>query len=613
MNSQRKICLGINWEQNSTAALMINDKIVGCVSEERFTNIKNDERYPKNAIDWLLKEFNVRKSEISSVNFISNFWSPTYSLIRHYTKFKMSDYIYEQKKVWYPRIFQKKNISHTNVFKDKLDLNQYPGKKFWKNYLKKFENNNDHTSNKKNLEIGKIIRSEVVKKHLKIKKENIKFIDHSTGHALYAYFSKKNNIKKTLVLTLDAFGDHVNYSAKIFNVSKKNNLEIKNIVKGNNFIIGRLYRYVTLIMGLKPNEHEYKVMGLAPYAKKEYAEELFQRFKKIQEVKNINFEYVNKPKDLYFSIKSILDNKRFDTIASSLQQYTEYLILKWVKNLIKKTSINEICLAGGVAMNVKTNMLVSKLGKKVNLFVPICPDDASQAMGACYASLLNRKDVNLKSVFLKNAYLGPQAKFIEKKHINKLGKLKYSIIRKNFINKTARMLNKNKIIGRYVGKSEFGARALGNRSILANPKNPEIKNKINEKIKSRDFWMPFAASVLESSAKKYFILDNKIQDYKFMTNCVQTTSLGQKKLSAAIHPYDKTCRPHILNKNDNILYEKLINEFGKLSGTFALLNTSFNLHGFPIINDLNQALDILIKSNLDGLLLENCLILKNEN
>ena len=154
MNSQRKICIGINWEQNSTAALMINDKIVGCVSEERFTNIKNDERYPKNAIDWLLKEFNVKKSEINSVNFISNYWSPTYSLIRHYTRFKISDYFDEQKKVWYPRIFKKKNISHTKVFKNKLDLNQYPGKKFWKNYLKKFQNNNDHTSNK-NLEIGK--------------------------------------------------------------------------------------------------------------------------------------------------------------------------------------------------------------------------------------------------------------------------------------------------------------------------------------------------------------------------------------------------------------------------------------------------------------------------
>ena len=404
----------------------------------------------------------------------------------------------------------------------------------------------------------------------------------------------------------------MNYSAKIFNVSKKSKLEIKNIIKGNDFIIGRLYRYVTLIMGFKPNEHEYKIMGLAPYAKKEYSEELFKKFKKIQEVKNVNFKYINRPKDLYFSIKSILDSKRFDTIASSLQQYTEYLVLKWVKNLIKKTSIKEICLAGGVAMNVKMNMLISKLSKKANLFVPACPDDASQAMGACYASLLDREDIHLKNVFLKNAYLGPQAQNIKKKHINTLKKLKYSIIRKNFINKTARMLYENKIIGRYVGKAEFGARALEIDRYLQT-KNPEIKNKINEKIKSRDFWMPFAASVLESHANKYFILDNKIQDYKFMTNCVQTTNLGQKRLSAAIHPYDNTCRPHILNKNDNILYENLINEFGKLSGTYALLNTSFNLHGFPIINDLNQALKILIKSNLDGLLLENCLILKNEN
>ncbi len=125
--------------------------------------------------------------------------------------------------------------------------------------------------------------------------------------------------------------------------------------------------------------------------------------------------------------------------------------------------------------------------------------------------------------------------------------------------------------------------------------------------------MPFAASVLEKYAKKYFFIDNNLDSYKFMTNCVNTTELGRKKLAAAIHPYDTTCRPHILIKNDNIKYENLIHEFGKISGIYALLNTSFNLHGFPIINTLKDALNILKISNLDGLLLEDCLIIKNEN
>ena len=131
-----------------------------------------------------------------------------------------------------------------------------------------------------------------------------------------------------------------------------------------------------------------------------------------------------------------------------------------------------------------------------------------------------------------------------------------------------------------------------------------------KKIKCRDFWMPFAASVPEKHAKKYFFLDNNFDSYKFMTNCVMTKKLGSKKLAAAIHPYDMTCRPHILNKHENKDYERLIMEFGKLSGIYALLNTSFNLHGFPIINTLSDAINILKKSNLDGLLLKECLIIK---
>jgi len=303
MKLNRDVIIGINWEQNSTVALMINNQIVGCVSEERFTNIKNDERYPYNALNWLIKKFKINKSEISGVNFISNSWTPTYSLIRHYTKFSMDDYINEQHSVWFPRIYRGKKISHIKIFEKKLELNQFPGKKYWIKYINLFKKKNDHASKKSNLFIGKKIRSEVLCKHLKINPKKINFIDHATGHAAYAYFSKKKKSNNTLVLTLDAFGDHVNYSAKLFKIQKTGKLKVNNIVQGNDFIIGRLYRYVTLILGLKPNEHEYKVMGLAPYCKKNYSIKIYKIFQNLQRVSGIKFRYLNRPKDLYFDIK----------------------------------------------------------------------------------------------------------------------------------------------------------------------------------------------------------------------------------------------------------------------------------------------------------------------
>ena len=207
--------------------------------------------------------------------------------------------------------------------------------------------------------------------------------------------------------------------------------------------------------------------------------------------------------------------------------------------------------------------------------------------------------------------MGPKSEELSKIKKTQLLKKGYKIIEKNHIKKAAKLLQLNMILGRFCGDAEFGARALGNRSILANPNNLEVKNKINDKIKSRDFWMPFAASVPEKYANKYFDLDSSLESYKYMTNCANTTDTGQIKLAAAIHPYDKTCRPHIIKKGDNNEYEKLIIEFGKITGTYALLNTSFNQHGYPIINTLDQAVDILKKSNLDGLILSDCLIVKD--
>ncbi len=594
--------IGINWQCNSSACLMINGKIVGSVSEERFTKVKNDERYPRHAINWLLKEFKLERQDINAVCYISTIWSPTPILLRHYTKFKIKDFVNEQHKYWREKIYKNKNQSILKLFKKKIDFNQYPGKKYWSKIYNLLSVTNDHISNKKLEKIGKIIRSDVVVKHLHIDKNKIFFIDHSSGHAAWAYYSNKvSNKKKLLVLTLDAFGDFINYSVFQFN----NHNSIKRITKGGNSIIARLYRYTTLLLGFKPDEHEYKIMGMAPYAKKKYYEDLLNIFKKFQSVKGTNFFNKKMPKDLYFEIKEKIEGFRFDSVCGALQEFTEYLCKNWLVNLKNKYNTKNFMLAGGVAMNVKNNLNITNIKGIKNFFVPLAPDDTSLSMGAAY--YYNSIILKNRSYPIKNAYLGPKVIYSNIK--NKKNKF---VIKTNNINEEAsKLLHNGKILGRISGRAEFGARALGNRSIIANPKNMISIKKINETIKNRDFWMPFAASVLEIKAKEYFKLKDKHSNYEYMTKCVETTLKGQDLFQAALHPFDKTCRPQIILKGTNPNYEDLIKKFGKKSGVYGLLNTSFNLHGYPIVNDLEDALNIFENSNLDALIINEKLLIKN--
>lgn len=613
MKSQNVI-LGINWEQNSSAALMINGKIVGCTSEERFSRVKNDERYPLQSINYLIKNFSIKSQDINTVCFISEQWAPGYILTRRYTTMSIEDYIHEQKKVWYPRIYKKEKVSQIKVFKNKLDLDQYPGQNFWKKIIKFYQKNEDHPSNKKNeiIEYGKEIRRLIIKKHLNIPSDRVRFIDHSSGHIYYSFFSSQK-IKSSLVVSMDAFGDNINYRASILK-KVKNKIFIKDIVKGSNFIIGRLYRFITLIMGFKPNEHEYKIMGLAPYAKEKYYQKIKKIFFSLQDVKKLNFVNKSKYKDLYFQIKNLLDGQRFDAIAGGLQSYTEDLTIKWFRNLLLKYKNYNICLGGGVALNVKNNLQISKINKIKNIFVPPSPDDSSQSMGACYYNYINEffnKDMPLP---LTNAYLGYEISNEKVTDILKfVDKSKYQIIKKNINYHAVKLLIKKKIIARCSGKAEFGARALGNRSILAHPSHPEVKQNINEKIKNRDFWMPFAASVLDKYAKKYFVLKGNSENYYYMTNCVDTKKQFINKLSAAIHPYDYTCRPQVVKQTTNNEYYDLIKKFGDKSGVYALLNTSFNIHGHPLVNSEKDAIKVFAESNLDALILGNFLIIKKNN
>ncbi len=609
------IILGICLSYQSSACLMVNGEIKNAISEERFSGIKDDESYPKKSIDYILKNNNIKPSDIDYVAHLGYHWTPYYLLVNRFSKFTVLDRKREENLYWYPKFYQnKKNLSQVKLFKDKINYSQYPGRKYWKRNLKKYEKKHDDTKNKDLIENGKRIRCELVKKHLGIEKSKIRFIDHSMGHICFAYFTSPKNPKKSLNISIDAYADGINYAAWIFE-KNKGYLKKREIIRSDTSIIARLYRYTTLILNLKPDQHEYKVMGLAPYAKEKYTSNLIKKLKKIQDIKGINFKWKKKPKDTYFFFKSFFENYRFDTIAGALQSYTEYLLVKLFKNLVKKFKVKQINYAGGVAMNVKANMLLSDLNKSTRLHVPFAPDDVSQSVGgaiALHLQLLDQKKTNFQISQLKTPYLGKSIDIEEEKRLIKKIKKnnKYKVYSKKINTLAAKLLSKNHILARCVGKTEYGARALGNRSILANPSNLDLKTQINNKIKSRDFWMPFAATVLKIKKNFYFQKNPSIDNLKYMTNCLRTKTKGADLLKAAIHPSDLTCRAQLLDKKDNKSYYDLINAYGKRTGNFALLNTSLNFHGYPLANDIHDAYKIVDKSNLDGLILENFLVIK---
>jgi carbamoyltransferase len=624
--STAKYVLGINWEQNSSASLFCDGHLLGCISEERLSRTKNDERYPKRAIEHLLREYKVTAAEISAVCFVSTSWAPGYILTRHYTTYTIEDYILEQHKIWYPRIFEGDLCkSQLDVFPEKVDLNQFPGAEFWQQVMEAQTGKSAHVSDVSQVEFGQKLRASVVDAHLKIDANKVHFLDHSLSHACYAYYATCQDSKPRLVLTLDAFGDFINYSARV--ICKRTSdkgvgyYDEKLLSQGGNFIIGRLYRYITLILGLKPNEHEYKVMGLAPYCKPRYYEKLLNKFRKLQGVTGLSFVDKEKPKDLYFSIKEMLDGERFDSIAGALQAYTEELIVGWVKNCVNESGVGDICIAGGVAMNVKANMLISGIDGVTSISVPPSPDDSSQAMGAVYAYYhhLNRERQQITPKPLSSPYLGQSPRLdIEKLTfaINNCSdsNRKYIVIDQSVVSTAVQLLSSGKVLGRIAGREEFGARALGNRSILADPRDPTIKKIINEKIKDRDFWMPFACSVASEYASNYLKLYSPLECYRYMTLCCDSLFEGNlNELAAAVHPYDETCRPHIVFKGENPSYHELICAFGEATGTYALLNTSLNLHGSPIASSFEDALHVFFHSELDGLLTDSFIILKIEN
>lgn len=574
------IILGLNTSHNATASLLIDGEIMGCVSEERFNRKKNFFGFPKQSVDYLLKSQNLKISDVDYIVNGGKIFVPPWDPIANLNKYG----------------FIKRNIFFL--------LSSLP---FLEKILRHINYLLERTSTNK-------LYKEIIT-NTGVKKEQIILAPHHDCHAYTAYYGFVNDKarmeRKFTVFTHDAKGD---FLCATIGIAEKNKIKkIAQIKAGNS--LAAIYADITALLGMKINEHEYKVMGLAPYASTYEINKVYPILEKLIEVRGLQFKSRYGMVGIYSYLRKELPTYRFDGIAGAAQKLVEEKIVQWIKNGIKKTKQKDIVLGGGLFMNVKANKIISEQ-KEVGEVI-VCPSagDESNAIGAAYwgyeyACKKSKLFFNPKAI--KNLYLG--ALYTEEEITKTLMRFKKNkririTQERNIEKKIANSLVQGKIVARSSGKMEFGARALGNRSILADPRSSDVVKKINEKIKNRDFWMPFAPTILRKRVSDYIIKTGKI-DSLFMTAAFGSTKKAQEELKAALHPYDSTLRAQILDKEMNPSYYAIIEEFEKLTGVGAVLNTSFNLHGEPIVCNPEDAVNTFLSSGLDILVLEDYFIEK---
>ena len=595
------IILGICDSIESHACLVKDGVLIAAISEERLTRIKADQGYPIKSINKVLEISKIKKEEIDLVA-VAGFDNGLFQTIyRPGALFSIQDWIEQNEKFWKPKLYENKKLHELDDFL--IWKKKYPKIKnnIYKDLIKRL--NKKNTRN--HFKIFDEIRKKVISDHLQIDKKKIKVFRHETCHQYYGMYSQQQKKKKSIILTLEGKGDD---SSATISLVKDN--KIKEVYRTNEAMIGRLYRYVTLLLGMKPGQHEYKVMGLAPYGLPYHGNKSLKHFEKFNRIVGTKIIKNNIFNDVYYSTREALHGERFDGIAWGIQTCTENFIKKWTLNCIKKFKIRDIILSGGVAQNIKAVKHLLDDKKIRSVWSGPISGDGSLSIGAAWIACKEYdKNNNIKG--LKNLYLGSSIsnQNLENKILKKCKNFKILKDVKN--DKIAKWISSGFIIARCKGRMEFGQRALGNRSILADPRSILSVEKINSQIKYRDFWMPFTPTITFEGAKK--ILKNSGKIYSpFMTVAFDLKERFIKKLPGVIHSADKSTRPQMLKKEDNPDYYNLIKEFEKISGLPVLLNTSFNLHGDAIVESANQAIDTFLKSDLDALILNNYLIIRSK-
>lgn len=560
------LILGIHDGHNATACLLRDGEVVAAVSEERISRIKNESGYPRRAIETVLEMEAVGADEIDTVALGSRFMHT-------------SDFF--QGWDWYRKGFSDQLRSEAT---EPERREYYLGERLRERKL-------------------------TIEDHLGITRDRVEIVEHHTAHAAAAYFASPwaADGKEVLVLTLDGSGD-----GKCATVSVGRGGELKRISETPSAgSIGKVYSRVTFLLGMKPWEHEYKVMGLAPYADEEGVERALPVLEPL--VRLPEGSLVFEPGThlstnfCYPYLRSNFENYRFDWIAGAIQHRTEELVIEWVRNAIRETGISRVACGGGVFMNVKANMrLLEELGGLDDLFVvPSCGDE-SIAMGAAYQVHVRESggsNAVPEAGGIDQVYWGPgfSDEEIERAVREAESEGGLEVERPDDVAaRVGELLAGGEIVAVFGGRMEWGARALGNRSILVDPRDFANIREINTAIKERDFWMPFAPSILAERADDYLINEKDV-DAPYMILAFRSTPQAREDLIGAMHSYDFTLRPQLVERDANPTYHRILKEFERRTGVGGVLNTSFNIHGEPIVCAPAEALDVLRRSGLEWL------------
>jgi carbamoyltransferase len=588
------IIIGIYDDHNCSAALSIDGKIVFAAQEERFTGQKNEVGFPVNVVDHIFSAFNLTADMVDEMAFATIDRSDFVELkYKRDIRFRVKDHWEYMDEYWTPRL-----------------AGEPYDKRYVENKLKEFASESFYTfgddlydleGEALKLRVNEIVADDIFKRY-GLGKNKIVFYDHHTCHVTYGLFSNPNPNKESIVVTIDAFGDGRNQT-----VWKYANNKLEILAESKECELARVYRFATLAMGMQPLEHEYKVMGLAPYAKEEYVENVYRELVRLTEVKDMSFRHLDRPKNLFNFLREKFRHYRFDNIAGGVQLYIERSVAELFKDIHNHTGISDFVFSGGVAMNIKANFTLVQEDFVDSLFVCGSSSDESLSIGACYLANYE-KDIDNKP--LDTLYLGDDLTtgeveaYVASHGLDK----RYNVSRVN--NKAiARILADGEVVARVDGRMEFGARSLGNRSILADPSQPGVVKVINEMIKNRDFWMPFAATVMDRDCDKY-LYNPKNVDGRYMSMAFQAKHENIHEVFSGTHPYDETMRPQILTEQQNAKYYDLINEFSNLTGIGALLNTSLNLHGLPLARSIKDAIYVFENSGLKYLVVADYMISK---
>ncbi|MEN9920190.1 MAG: hypothetical protein RL538_83 [Candidatus Parcubacteria bacterium] len=574
-----KYILGVNVGHDAGVALLCDDLLIEAINEERFSRQKGHRGIPYLSVNYIKEKYKISNfDKVVTVSANGKYKTALFSIDKNINLRKRRKQKYFASVLFY-------KIGLTELYDEVRGFYKY-----FRGFI---------LHRKISLILGELFPGTPIIN-----------LNHHDSHAWTA-LAFTDDRDGRFIITLDGEGDGESGSISSF----QNNKLVRLATTDKKSSLGILYSKVTQLLAMRENEHEFKVMGMAPYARQGSDREPLEYFRKILRVNrktlSLSSNFDMKFAHLDMLVQNFL-NYRFDELALAIQNFTEETVLELLSETINTYDCKKISVSGGVFMNIKMNQrLLETLDLEDFQVTPSCGDE-SLAIGAAYYGFHATNGFTPRRI--NDLYLGTEYNNNDIfKCISSIQNQKVSITffdeNLKIEKEIARLLSVGEIVARFNGRMEWGARGLGNRSILANPSIFGIVQKINDSIKCRDFWMPFAPSILLEDSVKY-LYNERGYFSPYMALGFHTKLSEQSSMQAAIHPSDKTCRPQMVSYENNSKYYNLIKYFKEITGESVILNTSFNLHGEPIVESPLDAVKTFINSDLKYLAIGDYLLTK---